>query len=81
MGMDDRNFCPVFMPTRADFSRPFCEYVQEICRTHPDIAMFKVVPPKGWSPRKEAFPKLEDLRIDTPIKQHVSSNKADTCQV
>jgi hypothetical protein len=81
MGMDDRHFCPSFHPTRADFSRPFCEYVQEVCKNNPDIAMFKVVPPKGWAPRKGEFPNLQDLRIDTPIKQHVSAIWETNCQM
>ena len=72
MGSSETQFCRTFRPTRAEFSRPFCEYVQDLCRQYPDTAMFKVVPPKGWTPRKGNFPQLQDLRIQTPIKQHVS---------
>jgi jumonji domain-containing protein 2 len=43
---------PVFHPTKAEFSQPFCTYVKKILKKHPDLPMFKVVPPPGWSPRK-----------------------------
>lgn len=68
---DQRPFCPVFRPNRQEFSRPPCEYVREVCRRFPDIAMFKVIPPKGWSPRQGSTPNLQDIRITNPIKQHV----------
>lgn len=73
MGATDTQFCPTFRPSRAEFSRPFCDFVQDVCKQHPEIAMFKVVPPKGWSPRKPKYPPLDALRIQTPIKQHVST--------
>lgn len=71
--MEEKNFCKTFRPSREEFSKPFCEYVQKICRENPDIAMFKVVPPKSWKPRRKSLPALEDIRIETPIKQHVST--------
>ena len=71
--MEEKNFCKTFRPSREEFSKPFCEYVQKICRENPDIAMFKVVPPKSWKPRRKNLPALEDIRIETPIKQHVST--------
>ena len=67
----DQRFCPTFRPTKEEFCRPFCDYVQDVCKQHPDIPLFKVVPPRGWNPRRSKFPKLEELRINTPIKQHV----------
>lgn len=67
----EKAFCPVFKPSREEFSKPFCEYVQDVCRKHPDVAMFKVIPPTGWKARHSKMPDLEDMRIDTPIKQHV----------
>lgn len=62
--------CPVFRPTREQFSKPFIEYVESMFRKHPDVAMFKVIPPKAWKPRKKPFPNLKTIMIDTPIKQH-----------
>lgn len=69
--MGDPAWCPVLRPTRAEFSRPFSQYVEEAFKIHPDAPMLKVVPPKGWTPRTEPFPSLDKLRISTPIKQHV----------
>jgi [histone H3]-trimethyl-L-lysine9/36 demethylase len=68
----DPNFCPVLRPTRHEFSKPFMQYVEEAFKAHPGAPMLKVVPPKGWTPRTAAFPNLDDIRISTPIKQHVS---------
>ncbi|KAL4426832.1 hypothetical protein ABPG77_006618 [Micractinium sp. CCAP 211/92] len=70
MKLGEDNACPTFRPTRAAFERPFCEYVSAIFKKHPDLACFKVVPPKGWAPRRRA-PDLSKIRINTPIKQHV----------
>lgn len=67
----DPNFCPVLRPTRHEFSKPFMQYVEEAFKAHPGAPMLKVVPPKGWTPRTAAFPNLDDIRISTPIKQHV----------
>jgi hypothetical protein len=36
--------------------------------------MVKVIPPKGYTPRKAQYP--TDLRIDTPIEQRVSNAAA-----
>lgn len=70
--MGDPAWCPVLRPNRAEFSRPFVQYVEEAFKANPDAPMLKVVPPKGWTPRTEPFPSLDSLRISTPIKQHVS---------
>ena len=43
---------PVFRPTKEEFSKPFCEYMKKVLKKHPDIPMFKVVPPEGWRPRR-----------------------------
>jgi hypothetical protein len=43
---------PVFRPSKEDFSKPFCDYVNKVLKKNPDIPMFKVVPPAGWKPRK-----------------------------
>jgi len=71
----DPAWCPVLRPTRAEFSRPFVQYVEEAFKAHPDAPMLKVVPPKGWTPRTEPFPSLDSVRISTPIKQHVFGTK------
>ncbi len=63
-------FCPHLTPTRAEFSRPFAEYMGAFFQKHPDCPCVRVTPPPGYQARKEA-PDLESLRINAPIKQHV----------
>ena len=67
----------VLHPTRAEFSQPFLKYVSDVLAAHPDVAVFKVVPPRGWSPRQAAYPPLEDVTIGVPIKQHVRAPVQD----
>jgi jumonji domain-containing protein 2 len=43
---------PVFRPSKDEFSKPFCEYINKVLKKHPNIPMFKVIPPEGWKPRK-----------------------------
>uniref|UniRef100_A0A7S3R422 JmjC domain-containing protein n=2 Tax=Dunaliella tertiolecta TaxID=3047 RepID=A0A7S3R422_DUNTE len=64
------NWCPTLRPTEAEFRQPFVEYVSEVFRKDPGLPMFKVVPPPGWRPRRNNFPDLKSVRIDTPIRQH-----------
>ena len=66
----DSNCCPVLRPTKAQFSRPFANYVSDYFRKNPEVPIIKVVPPKGFAPRKTPYP--SDLKIDTPIEQKVS---------
>lgn len=68
----DPQWCPTLRPSRAEFSKPFMSYVEEAFKANPGAAMLKIVPPKGWTPRTAPFPPLDELRISTPIKQHVS---------
>ncbi|CAG9466366.1 unnamed protein product [Pedinophyceae sp. YPF-701] len=60
---------PAYRPTEAEWNKPFAQYVGNIFRKNPDLAMFRVVPPKSWSPRSESFPDLKTVHIPTPIKQ------------
>jgi len=52
MGRDGAEDAMVLRPTMQEFSRPFTEYVSKVLKKHPDIPMFKVVPPPGWKPRR-----------------------------
>ncbi|KAF6261711.1 JmjC domain, hydroxylase-domain-containing protein [Scenedesmus sp. NREL 46B-D3] len=61
----------VFRPTKEEFSKPFSEYIAKVLKKNPDVAMFKVIPPEGWRPRRAPIPKLEKLDIHCPIKQLV----------
>jgi [histone H3]-trimethyl-L-lysine9/36 demethylase len=69
--MAQTHFCPTFHPTKAEFSRPFCEYVSKVMADNPDLPMFKVVPPQGWQPRTKPFPRLDRVQISCPIQQLV----------
>ncbi|MEW5316850.1 MAG: hypothetical protein WDW38_008195 [Sanguina aurantia] len=62
-------------PTKEEFSQPFSKYVKGIFRKYPDLPMFKVIPPKGWKPRKSAFPDLSEVPISVPIRQHAFGTK------
>ncbi|GIL76258.1 hypothetical protein Vretimale_5841 [Volvox reticuliferus] len=72
---DYATLCPVFRPTREEFEQPFCDYVRKIFKKQPDLAMFKVVPPRGWRPRRTPFPDLRKVQINVPIRQHVFGTK------
>ena len=52
MGRDGAEDVLVLRPSVTEFSRPFTEYVRKVMKKHPDIPMFKVVPPIGWRPRR-----------------------------
>ena len=64
--------CPTFEISRDDFRRPFTTWVAEKFEANPGLAIFRVIPPKGWSPRldESALAGLDDMEIVTPIKQH-----------
>lgn len=65
------NMCPVYEISREDFRRPFVKWVGDVFRANPDLPMFKVRPPKGWSPRFEEGPlPLDEIDIQAPITQH-----------
>ena len=42
MKVQEEGGCPTFRPTRAAFERPFCDFVKEVFRKHPDLPCFKV---------------------------------------
>lgn len=65
--------CKVLRPNKQEFSRPFVEYVCEQFKKDPDCAMFKVIPPRGWSPRPKSrdYSSVDSMKISTPIRQVV----------
>eukprot|EP00873_Tetraselmis_striata_P015254 jgi/Tetstr1/435518/TSEL_024422.t1 len=65
------HMCPVYEISREDFRRPFSKWVGDVFRENPGLPMFKVVPPKGWSPRfNDGPPEVDHIDIQTPITQH-----------
>ncbi|KAG2489039.1 hypothetical protein HYH03_012477 [Edaphochlamys debaryana] len=71
----EHQMCPVFRPSKEEFEQPFSDYVRKIFRRNPNLPMFKVVPPKGWKPRRAPFPDLRQVTINVPIRQHVFGTK------
>lgn len=75
MATHETIWCPTMRPTREEFQRPFVQYVEEVFSQEPDLPMFKVIPPEGWRPRQSPFPDLEQIKIQTPIRQNVFGSK------
>ena len=71
MAGGEPQFCKVLKPTKEEWSLPFTEYVEAQLKLHKNFAMLKIIPPRGYIARREGFPKLEQVRIQTPIRQHV----------
>ncbi|KAK9865570.1 hypothetical protein WJX84_000456 [Apatococcus fuscideae] len=71
MASGEPQFCKVLKPTKEEWSLPFTEYVEAQLKQHKDFAMLKIIPPRGYIARREGFPKLEQIKIQTPIRQHV----------
>merc|ERR1711871_1132207 len=60
--------CHVFTPTIDEFV-DFSRYIKSIETNYPDIAICKVIPPKGWFPRKSDYTEVESWEIAHPIEQ------------
>ena len=73
MGTEEAGGVLVLRPDRKAFSQPFTKFVSNVLAAHPGVPVFKVVPPRGYQPRRHAYPPLEDVTIGVPIKQHVRS--------
>ena len=69
--MEARELCLVLRPSVKEFSRPFCDYIKDVLQGHPEVPMFKVVPPEGWEPSSLDKNKINTCLIETPIKQNV----------
>jgi jumonji domain-containing protein 2 len=52
MGREGAEEALVLRPTVTEFARPFADFVRKVLKKHPNIPMFKVVPPPGWRPRR-----------------------------
>jgi jumonji domain-containing protein 2 len=71
MTSTERVVCPLLHPTKEEFARPFVDFVEKVFKEHPDWPCFRVVPPKGYTPRKGSLPPTRSVQINTPIRQHV----------
>jgi hypothetical protein len=67
----DAPVCPSFYLTREQLkATDFLSFVQRVFREQPDLPAFKIVPPTDWKPTQRR-PNLDELTIQTPIKQLV----------
>lgn len=75
----DAPTCPSYHLTREQLkSTDFLSFVQRVFRERPDLPAFKIVPPVDWKPTQRR-PKLDELTIQTPIKQLVRAGVPGCC--
>ena len=65
--------CPVLRPSKAQFDKPFLNYVSDFFKKNPEVPVIKVVPPKGYKPRRGPYD-MDLTVIETPIEQRVRSD-------
>ena len=75
----DAPTCPSYHITREQLkSTDFLSFVQRVFREQPDLPAFKIVPPVDWKPTQRR-PNLDELTIQTPIKQLVRAGPSGCC--
>lgn len=62
----------MFYATHKDFE-DFTKFMVKCEKLAGDSAIFKVVPPKGWVPRKDNYKNIDPV-LKYPIEQNVSGN-------
>eukprot|EP00232_Nephroselmis_pyriformis_P000998 CAMPEP_0182909358 /NCGR_PEP_ID=MMETSP0034_2-20130328/35706_1 /TAXON_ID=156128 /ORGANISM="Nephroselmis pyriformis, Strain CCMP717" /LENGTH=343 /DNA_ID=CAMNT_0025045605 /DNA_START=102 /DNA_END=1130 /DNA_ORIENTATION=+ len=65
---------PVFYPTKADLDGPFEDYIEKIERRFAKYGICRIIPPKGWTPRKAGYENL-NFTVGKPIRQHATGRK------
>ena len=66
---------PVFYPTLKDVQGSFEAYVNSIEKRFSHAGVCKIVPPKGWTPRKQGYTDRLDVEIPRPIRQHATGTR------
>lgn len=66
---------PVFYPTLDEFKLGLERYIESVENKVAMAGICKVVPPKGWKPRKDGYRFLNNLTIERPIQQNLSGTK------
>jgi len=66
---------PTFHPTLRDVSGSFDAYISSIESRFRNCGICKIVPPKGWTPRKAGYPDDLDHEIPRPIRQHATGRR------
>ena len=59
---------PVFHPTLRDVNGSWEAYIESIERRFAHVGLAKIVPPKGWTPRKAGYSDDFDFPIPRPIR-------------
>jgi jumonji domain-containing protein 2 len=66
---------PVLHATWADMNGSFEAFIEKHERRIAAVGLAKVVPPAGWTPRKEGYPEDMDCRIERCIKQVATGSR------
>ena len=66
---------PSSTPPLKDMEAGLEAYVSRIERKAGAIGLAKIVPPKGWTPRRGGYGGKWDVAIDRPIKQHATGTR------
>ena len=66
---------PVFHPTLKEMEAGLEAYVSRIERRAGGAGLAKIVPPKGWTPRKAGYGGGWDVPIQRPIRQHATGTR------
>ncbi|CAL8468488.1 g8028 [Coccomyxa elongata] len=66
---------PVFHPTLRDINGSFEAYIESIERRFANVGLAKIIPPKGWTPRKQGYSDDFDFEIPRPIRQHATGKR------
>jgi len=66
---------PVFHPTLRDVNGSWEAYIESIERRFANVGLAKIIPPKGWTPRKQGYSDDFDFEITRPIRQHATGKR------
>jgi jumonji domain-containing protein 2 len=66
---------PVFHPTWRDVNGSWEAYIESIERRFANVGLAKIIPPKGWTPRKAGYTDDFDFDIARPIRQHATGKR------
>lgn len=66
---------PVFHPTWRDVNGSWEAYIESIERRFANVGLAKIIPPKGWTPRKTGYKDDLDYEITRPIRQHATGKR------
>lgn len=71
----NKSACPVFRPSHEQVSGSWEAFVESIERKIAGPGICKIVPPKGWTPRKKGYSAKLDFEIPQPIRQIATGSR------